>query len=377
MTAGGNYLGTATPGNDNYGISPGGPSVSGTLTTQHTSTPAVFGGIYFDIMPKLTLGGEARYQWDTISAQTKFPAPPPATAGLLSATYGSFSPRVTLDYNMAPGSVIYALWSRGYRPGGFNTQVLGQPASVLTELSSNIGVNVDYLQEKMDNFEGGFKNTWWDGRIQTAIGGYFDEWRNGQVTNTITVQTPTGVQQISATQNVGAVNLYGIEATGAAAITKQFTVTGNADYVHSKILSYIYTPNGTRIDGSTNVNGKQFFGTPVGWTFTITPQYTDHLAGDWDWFARVDWRHRGRFYPDATNVDWIPATNKIDLHLGVQDKNIKLEAFALNLNKNYNFEYGEVGTDPSCCSVGAATINAIRMQLPLKRQFGLRATYDF
>jgi iron complex outermembrane receptor protein len=376
-TAGANYLSYVTPGNDNYGIQPSGPGVSGTLTTTTNSTPAVFGGVYYDIVPDLTIGAEARYQWDKITAKAKFPVPVnPAQREKLSTTYTSFSPRVTLDYKYAPGSVVYALWSRGYRPGGFNTQVVGQPPSVLAGLGS-LNVGVSYAQEKLDNFEAGVKSTWLDNRIQTAIGGYYDLWRNGQVTNSISVQTPTNIQMVQATQNVGAVDLYGIEFTGAAAVTKQFTVNANANYVHSKIKAYIFFPNGPRIIGTSNVNGRAFPNAPVGWTFTITPTYNDHLAGDWDWFARADWKHRARYYVDATNVAWIGARNTIDLHLGVKRDNLTLEAFALNVNKDYTFQSGEYGADALCCSLGAANVNEIRLLLPAKRQFGVKGTYTF
>ena len=377
FTGGANYLNYISPGNDNYGIQPSGPGVSGTLTRTVNSTPAVFAGLYYDVIPDVTIGAEARYQWDKITAKAKFPVPATAAAReVLRNTYKSFSPRVTLDWKFQQGGVVYALWSRGYRPGGFNTQVVGQPASVLAQFG-NLGVNLAYAQEQLDNFELGLKSTWLDGRIQTAVGGYFDKWKNGQVTNSISVQTPTNIQMVSVTQNVGAVDLSGIEATGAFAVTKDLLVTANANYVHSNIKAYIFTPNGTRINGTTNVNGHSFPNAPVGWTFTITPTYTAQLTADWEWFARADWKHRGRYYVDASNIAWIPARDIFDLHLGVKRDNLNIEAFALNLTDNTTFQNGEYGADATCCSLGAANINEIRLLLPARRQFGVKATYNF
>ena len=197
------------------------------------------------------------------------------------------------------------------------------------------------------------------------------------MTNTVTVNTPTGVQQISATQNVGAVDLKGIEFTGAIAITDKFTVNGNANLVHSEIRSYVYTPNGTRIRNSINVNGSQFNGAPIGWTFAIVPTYNDHLAGDWDWFARADYKQRGRYYVDAVNAAYIPTKHVLDLHLGIKNQNFTVEVFSLNVLNDLNFETGEVGTDSGCCAIGAANINSIRLLLPRKRQFGIRGSYSF
>ena len=302
--------------------------------------------------------------------------PAPAQAGTLKATFTSFSPRVTLDYNFQQGGTIYALWSRGYRPGGFNNSLVGQPAAVLAGLG-NLNVGLAFKQEKLDNYEAGIKGTWLDNRLQVALGGYFDQWRNGQVSNSIAVQTPTNIQMVTATQNVGSVDMYGIEFTGAFAATEHLTITGNANYVHSKILSFVFAPNGPRINGTTNVNGHSFSNVPVGWTFTVSPQYTAHLAGDWDWYARLDWKHRGRYYPDATNLNWIGARDIIDVHLGVKNETFSIEAFALNLNKDYTFQSGEAGADALCCSTTAPNINEVRLLLPAKRQFGIRGTYSF
>src|SRR5262249_20585477 len=130
-TIGGSYFYTRSPGQSSAGFQ---PAVTGLISSQSRSsarTPAIFGGLYYDITQELTLSAEARYQWDRITGQVKYPALGP----LFDGTFKSFSPRVTLDYKYAPNSTAYVLWSRGYRPGGFNTQLLGQPQSVLDQLA--------------------------------------------------------------------------------------------------------------------------------------------------------------------------------------------------------------------------------------------------
>ena len=125
------------------------------------------------------------------------------------------------------------------------------------------------------------------------------------------------------------------------------------------------------------MNGHSFPNAPVGWTFTLTPTYTAQLTADWEWYARGDWKHRGRYYVDASNVAWIPARDIFDLHLGVKRDNLNIEAFALNLTDNTTFQNGEYGADATCCSLGAANINEVRLLLPARRQFGVKATYNY
>jgi len=391
-TIGANYYETVTPGGDNYGLEPvgvtapgiSGMGVAGNLARGVTSTPAVFGGLYYDVTSQLTLSAEAREQWDRISSTTKFVygAVGGGAQPTLENVFKSFSPRIDVDYKFTPDQMFYALFSEGYKPGGFNSSIVGQTAALVAQLSA-LGATLTYQQEKIVNWEGGLKSTWLDGKVRTTIDGYYDKWENGQVSNSLSVVTTSGAtQMVTVTQNVGLVNLYGIEITAAAAVTKNLTITGNYNYVKSDIRSYFYFPTGGRLtsacapdNGGTCTIGKEFPNAPVGSTFAITPTYTDHLMGDWDWYTRLDWKHRGRYYIDFVNLAWIPPTNTVDLHVGIKDQNKTIEAFVTNLTNQQNFENGAAGTDAT--SYNPADVNALRVILPPKRAFGIRGTYSF
>ena len=128
------------------------------------STPAVFGGLYWDATGRLKMSAEARYQWNGIAQQQLFPA---ATAKL-SGRFTSFSPRVTVDFHLANESLLYASASRGYRPGGFNAVLLVLTPFVVTQLS-NLGTNITYNQEELDSYEIGHKATWLGNRLRTTL----------------------------------------------------------------------------------------------------------------------------------------------------------------------------------------------------------------
>src|SRR5207249_1919076 len=123
---------------------------------------AVFGGLYFDVLQDLTVSAEARYQWDRVknipyvgAAGTQLTG---TAANLLANTFKSFSPRVSIDYKFAPNSTVYALWSRGYRPGGFNAALSTSPADVIAALrQAEPNAGPTFLQEQLDNYEAGIK----------------------------------------------------------------------------------------------------------------------------------------------------------------------------------------------------------------------------
>ena len=370
-TLGGIWFYTRTPGTSSGGFQPASVGVVNPMARASASTPAIFGGLYYDISDVLTLSAEARYQWDNIKSQNVAPLP---VGPLSQAQFTSFSPRITIDYKYAPNSLVYALWSRGYRPGGFNPNLIGQEAFVLNQLAV-LGATENFLQEKLDNYEIGWKATWAGNRVRTRFAGYYDLWRNGQVSQSLNVNRSNGgVLVAMVTTNVGGVDLYGVEAEGEAQITDKLNLKVNFNWAASKIKNYVSAIS-IRINGSDQVNGKSFPKAPV-LAWAVTPTYTDHLSGDWDWFARLDWRHRGKYYADVTNVAWIGAANYLDLHLGVKNENLTLEIYGTNLNEDKHFLTAQQGNDSLCCAA-ATNVNGMQLYLPDKRSFGVKASYKF
>ncbi|MSO98284.1 MAG: hypothetical protein EXR11_08715 [Rhodospirillaceae bacterium] len=371
-TLGASYLRQILHGNFNFGQTKTTPQHVGTASSQEVKTPAVFGGAYYDITPEFHLGVEARYQSDKVTATPFFPINLAAPGR--SDTYKSFSPRVTLDYNYAPDSMVFTLFSRGYRRGGFNPGLVGQPQSVLAQLAAT-GAGLTFAQEKLDNFELGWKSTWMEGRARTTLIGYFQPWRNGQVSDSINFVDPTGsVQRIVVTTNGGVVNLFGLELEAEIAVTENLTVNATANYQGSEIKSYNYLI-GNQIHRSIDVVGNSFWGFPV-FKSTVSPTYTAPLAGDWDWYARADWKFKGRYNIDATNIAWVGSHSVFDLRLGAKRDDLTIEAYVTNILDDRHFSFAEYGADSSG-STGASIENEIRLAMPRMRAFGLKVSYTF
>jgi iron complex outermembrane receptor protein len=371
-TLGASFYETRNPGGSVYGLGPAGYQfTSGSIAAAITKTPGIFGGLYYDVLDDVTLTGEARYQWDHIDTRPKYPTPGP-TLGLV---FKSFSPRVSVDWKFQPNSTIYALWSKGYKPGVANTALIGQPQAVVDQFSAFNAQPVS-KQESLENFEFGVKGSWLGGRLHTELAVYYDRWVNGQVPSTVFYINALGTQsQSTVTTNVGRTKLYGFEAQAQMAVTRQFTVTGTMNYAGSKIQEYINLPNGPRVVGTANVTGNRFPNAPD-WTWTLSPTYTDHLAGNWDWFGRADYRYKGKYMVDASNIAWIRPVNIVDLHLGVRNDGLEFEGYVKNLTNNADFLSANIGTD-SLASATSSTSNEIRVTLPQKRQFGIKAKYKF
>lgn len=367
-TFGVNYFQQWGPKNTNSGVSPAGRH-TGSQQTTRIETPAVFGGFYWDVSDVVTVGIEGRYQWDKIEQQAVFPNVGP----VLSETFTSFSPRVTVDYKYNANSLLYTQYARGFQPGGFNTSLVGQPQSIIDQIAQ-VGTNITYKQEKLDAYEIGWKSTWLDNRIRTTLALYHQVWSDGQVSNEVFVTRPDGtLLSTSVTQNIGKVEMRGVELEAQFAVTEYFNLSATFDWNDNEIKSYIYLPGGVKIQNNPDVSGKRLNGTPeLSWT--LSPAFRAPLTDDFDWFARVDYRGRSKIYVDPTNHAWIAPVNLFNVRAGISSESLRIEAFVNNVTDDDNPTEGTRANDVFFSN---SVLNEIRLGLPAKRTFGVSFSYEF
>jgi iron complex outermembrane receptor protein len=367
-TIGANYFQQWGPKNTNSGVSPAGRH-TGSQQKTRIETPAVFGGLYWDVNDFVTLSFEGRYQWDKIEQQAVFPNVGPK----LSETFTSFAPRVTVDYKYDANSLLYVLFARGYQPGGFNTALVNQPQSILDQIAQ-VGTNLTYKQEQLDTYEIGWKSTWFDNRLRTTLALYQSEWSDGQVSNEVFVTRPDGtLLSTSVTQNIGKVDMRGIELEAQLAVTDKLTLSATFDWNDNEIKSYIYLPGGVKIQNNANVAGKRLDGTPE-YSWTVSPSYKTEINEDYEWFARLDYTGRSKVYVDPTNHAWIAPSHLFNLRTGISNDNLRIEAFVNNLTNDDTLTEGTRANDVFFSN---SVLNEIRIGLPAKRTYGVSVYYDF
>lgn len=105
--------------------------------------------------------------------------------------------KVALDWQITPTKMVYANYSTGFRPGGFN-----RPLRI-----RNVGVaTVDpFKSEELTNYEVGIKTLWGDTfRFNAAV--YYEQWDNIQYSVVV-----SGAQGAGITGNAGKARVYGVE----------------------------------------------------------------------------------------------------------------------------------------------------------------------
>ncbi len=154
--------------------------------------------------------------------------------------WSKFTPKVSLSYNWSPDVMTYALWSRGYRGGGFN----GRP--------STIGAaTIPYDPETLDNYELGFKSELADGRVRLNGAVFLMKYKDMQ--QDLDVPAPgTSTGRENRTINAAAADLKGFELDLNARLTESLRINGNLGYLDAKYKNFfgdIYS-TGTPIDAS-------------------------------------------------------------------------------------------------------------------------------
>jgi iron complex outermembrane recepter protein len=156
------------------------------------------------------------------------------------ASWSKFTPKVSVSYNWTDDIMTYALWSRGYRGGGFN----GRPATIGA-------ATIPYDPETLDNYEIGFKSQFLDNRIRLNGAAFMMKYKDMQ--QDLDVPAPgTSTGRENRTINASKADLKGFELELTVLPTDGLTLHGNLGYLDAKYKDFfgdIYS-TGTAIDAT-------------------------------------------------------------------------------------------------------------------------------
>lgn len=185
--------------------------------------------------------------------------------GRLSRDFLTLLPKFAINYELGNLGNIYASIAKGYKAGGFNTQMF---SDVLQQrLMSVMGIGaqykvediVSYKPEQSWNYEIGSHLNLFDSRLTLDLAAFYIDCRDQQLTI-----FPDGTTTGRMMANAGRTRSIGGEASLSARITDQLTMVCNYGYTNARFRRFY--------DGINDYKGKYL---------PYAPQHTLFLQGLW------------------------------------------------------------------------------------------------
>jgi iron complex outermembrane receptor protein len=263
------------------------------------------------------------YQPDTSPAPI-FQTQPDTSAG---ASYGAFSPKVSIAFHPVANMNFYISYSRGYRTGGL-TQLSLDPSQPPLYA---------YKPEYSDNFEIGSKNTFFKNQLRANISIFYSSITNAQVPTLILPDA------ITVTKNAGRLSSKGIETELAATLLKGLEANWNFGYTHARYTRLNLSQNGS----VTDLAGKRQVFTPD-MTSMLVIQYSIPVnkAHSIKLVVRGEWAYLGTTYFDFNNTIRQSPYNLFNSGIGILMKHFEVRLWGRNMaNKkyiSYAYDFGAV-----------------------------------
>ena len=381
---------------------------------------AVFGAVTVEPVKGLSISGEIRYAEER-KRQIDYSSPPLFCAGYAGAAnvFGTFTtanclaelketgtdPRITIDYKTSGGLLVYGVYARGRKPGGFNG---GAGVTATNQTGQDF---IRYLPEKAESFELGTKFDLLDRHLRVALAGYHNKLTNIQLTTAIPNPNGTGaITSIVTNQGNGVTQGFELELTAAPA--RNLTVTMGMSYVDAHFTSgcdadlFILQSGGLRPNFDTrnptaagkalcDITGKKLpLGSP--WIINGSINYELETGAESAVVFNTNFSYEASKYIQTDNLAKTGETFLLNARIAYRTKLFTISAFGRNLTNEtaiplatrwFDYRYGAGTTGlPAAASVTfdgrpaqieTGAPRAFFATLRKGRTFGLEASVNF
>ena len=341
-----------------FGLPPGTVLTVNQTVIQNTDSKAAFfeGDYKINDAWTFTLGG--RYTEDDKDSGVIDPIMPElAIEGSpdnpFKESWSEFTPKAGLRYRINERAMVYGLYSKGFRAGGFS----GRPGTY--EAAS-----IPYDPETVDNYELGWKSEWMDGRLRFNGSVFFMKYDDKQEEQSVPTSQGTGQQTVVV--NAASAEITGLEIDFAAVFTDSFMLTGNLGLLDAKYKELVDPITQTDLS-SLDLRRAP----PV--TATLSPSYTFPAWGG-QFTLQADWRYVGdqelTFLnsPQSHN----PSYDTLDASLNLRFGDTAISLWGMNLTDDDSWSQAyDVGA-----AVGFSGLWTYTATRP-PRTYGVRLVHTF
>ncbi|HTN14570.1 MAG TPA: TonB-dependent receptor [Sphingomonadaceae bacterium] len=309
---------------------------------------AAFGELSYDLTDKLTLTGGIRVYYYKNSLEgffgynnPGFSSNPQYLCAAESTVPGApcnnldkstsdtdFIHKLNLTYKVTDDVMVYATWSRGFRPGGINRR----------------GSLPPYGPDTLDNYEIGWKTRFGPVTFNGAI--YQEDWSDIQLSF-------LGQSGLTEIRNAGLARIRGIEGDFTYS-QNGLTVSLSGSYNDATIIRDFCLIANENFDCTDPADNALL--ASAGTQLPVTPKFKGNAIvryefplGDWDGHVQFAASHIGKRRNDLRDVENallgnLDAYTTADVSIGVNTGSYRLELFATNLFNTH----GKISTGTQC-----------------------------
>ncbi len=377
--------------------------------TDEADVLGIFAAVDYDITDEFTLIVEGRYQQDELTKGGGLITP---GAPILKDSFDKFLPRVIGRYQPNDTTNLFLSYSLGQIAGDFNTFFINADDRERAQyLAAEPTVSESTPAEELTAWEFGWKQIWLDGRIQTNLAIYNNEWtgikgrstvnvnetcRAADIDNDPACQSANGIgvgdpKQIPDpagggglipfinSRNVllpGDADITGIEFESWFRPSDDFEMTINFSHIDSEYTDYKFNFV-SPIAGYSQMAGNSTPRQPE-WSGSATAtQFIEF--GELDGYVRGEMFFQGKAYADESNLAFIDDYTLFNLRAGVQSDEWLVELFVKNLFDEDAWATGARWSDFGSPTqfVYLTSKQGVVVSPQDRREFGIRASYRF
>ena len=233
-------------------------NIRGLKTAYHSTNIALFGQLGHDFTPRTRLVAGLRVEqleMDGAGTKTRYRAGP-GTFDPVVVIAPSFDDtlvggKLTLEHELGDHELAFVSLTRGYKAGGINIDARINPAAD----------PLTYGTETLWNWEAGLRGNWLDQRLTGEFTAFYLQRSDTQVRDS----AGFGGNYRFFTDNGDKSHVYGLEAAGAYALTRNWSVRGSLALMRSELESF------TLANGNTG-GGRDLANTPH-YGYTLGTRY--------------------------------------------------------------------------------------------------------
>ena len=223
-----------------------------------------------------------------------------------SNDWSNWTPKLGLQYFWSDTVQTYALYTKGFRSGGYNFRITDLP--IFQQFVDQTG-DLGFDEEEVNSYELGFKAQSDDGRIQVNGATFITDIKNMQ--REVNTAGASGVVQNIINTADG--SIFGIEVDGRLAFTDSLLGTFNVGMMNAEYDDVFFDLTGDGVIDSTDLRLDMPRVPELTWGFGIIKDFD--LGSNGAVVATANFQHRDKIVYTDSNFGWVQPADMVDVNL--------------------------------------------------------------